>query len=196
MGYFSVDQANALIGETVRMATLVDFEFSDTPVYVWNGFGTRTFNSKSYLGVGDLGSIDGLEESRGAVSHQVTFTLSGVPDSPAGILARAISSIDVVQGNLAIVSVQLFYGDWSMIGLPVPVYAGRMMPPRVTKEAATETDGARRTIMLPTENIFYGRHRPPSGRFTDREQQQRWPGDLFCEHIPKLINLSLNWPDY
>lgn len=196
MGYFTVAQAAALVGTTVHIATLVDFEFSDAPVYVWNGFGTRIFNSKLYLGVGDLGAIEGLEESRGAVSQQVTFILSGVPDSPAGILARVISAIDVVQGNIAVVSIQLFDGDWTAIGLPAPVYFGRMMPPRVTKEAATETEGARRTITLPTENLFYGRHRPPSGRYTDREQQQRFPGDRFLEYVPKLVNATIIWPDY
>ena len=73
---------------------MVDLLFGGTapdggPVYLWNGFGTRTFAGKTYWGAGDIGSIEGLEEIRGPVSHAVTFTLSGVPDSPADLLGES-----------------------------------------------------------------------------------------------------------
>jgi hypothetical protein len=201
MAFFSEDEAEALARSTVRVATLVDFMFGgdppdEGPVYLWNGFGTRQFAGKSYLGAGDLGNIDGLEEARAPVSHQVTFSLSGVPDSPADLLARTIAAADIVQGRLAIVSLQLFDGAWETAGSPIPIYFGLMQPPRVTLEPATETSGARRTLTLPTENLFFGRGRPAAGRYTDREQQTRFPGDRFCEHVATMVNLSLAWPDY
>jgi len=185
----------------VRVATLVDLEFGGTPpdggpVYIWNGFGTRDFDGRTYLGSGDLGQIEGLEEARNPVSHQVTFTLSGVPDSPADLLARVLEASDIVQGRLAIVSLQLFDASWQPTGGPIPIYFGVMMPPRVTREPATETAGARRTLSLPTENLFFGRGRPAAGRYTDREQQTRYPGDRFCEYAAQLVNKSINWPDY
>jgi hypothetical protein len=196
MGYFSPAEAAQLAASTVRVATLVEFQFTGETTYLWNGFGNRNFGGHLYLGCGDLGGIDGLEEVRGTQSQQVTFTLSGVPDSPAGLLAKALDAADIIQGNLAIVSLQLFGEGWDAIGSPIPVYFGIMMPPRVERTAATETSGATRTLVLPTENIFFGRHRPPAGRYTDKEQQQRWPGDRFCEYVPQLVNLSLVWPDY
>lgn len=196
MGYFTPSEAAALAESTARIATLVDLEFTGQPTYLWNGSGRRVFDGKTYIGCGDLGSIEGLEEIRGPVSQQVTFTLSGVPDSPAGLLAAALDSSDIVQGNLAVVSLQLFDSAWAAVGAPIPIYFGVMMPPRVTREAATAEHGARRTVSLPTENIFYGRHRPPAGRYTDREQQQRYPNDKFCEYVPQLVNISLTWPDY
>ncbi len=196
MGYFTPTEAAILAAGTCRAATLVEFQFSDGPAFLWNGFGQRTFGGIEYTGCGDLGTIEGLEEARSAISQQVTFTLSGVSDSPEDLLARVLNSVDVVQGNLAIVSLQLFDEDWAAIGNPIPVYFGLMMPPRVTREAATETQGATRTLSLQTENLFYGRHRPPAGRYTDKEQQSRFPGDRFCEFVPKLVNLSLTWPDY
>jgi len=198
MGFFTTDEITRLSATTVHVATLVDLEFSGSPgsVYLWNGFGNRTFDSKLYLGCGDLGSIEGLEEARNPVSQQVTFTLSGVPDSPADLLAQVLDATDIVQGNIAVVSLQLFDADWQAVGNPVPIYFGIMQPPRVTREPATETAGARRTIVLPTENLFYGRARPPNGRYTDREQQRRSLGDLFCEYVPQLVNKTIKWPDY
>jgi hypothetical protein len=201
MAYFNAEQMAALSATTVRVATLVELQFTGQYTYLWNGFGQRVFRNTdgyavTYLGCGDLGGIDGLEEVRGTQSQQVTFTLSGVPDSPSGLLAAALNSVDIIQGNKAIVSLQLFDDAWVTIGYPLPVYFGIMMPPRVELKPATETEGAARTLTLPTENLFFGRHRPPAGRYTDKEQQQRWAGDKFCEYTPQLKNLTINWPDY
>jgi hypothetical protein len=201
MAFFTAAEAEALSQSVVRVATLVDLEFGGTPpeggpVYIWNGFGTRDFAGRTYIGAGDLGQIEGLEEARAPVSHQVTFTLSGVPDSPADILGKALEASDIVQGRMAIVSLQLFDGNLIAYGGPIPIYFGVMMPPRVTREPATETSGARRTLVLPTENLFFGRGRPPAGRYTDREQQARYPGDRFCEYTAQLVNMTINWPDY
>jgi hypothetical protein len=196
MGYFSAAEANALAATTVRVATLVDLEFTGSPVYVWNGFGTRIFDGKSYFGAGDLGSIEGLEEARSPVSQQVTFTLSTVVDSPADLLALALADPDIVQGNLAVVSLQLFDADWQVQGTLIPIYFGIMQPVRVTREAATAESGARRTMVLPTENLWYGRSRPSNGRYTSREQGWRHPGDKFCDYVSQLVNLTINFPDY
>lgn len=196
MGFFTPTEAAALAATTVRVASLVDLMFTGAPTYLWNGFGSRVFGAKTYLGCGDLGSIEGLEEARNPVSQQVTLTLSGVPDSPADLLAKALEETDIVQGNLAIISLQLFDADWQTVGSPIPIYFGIMQPPRVTREAATETTGARRLLQLPVENLFYSRSRPPAGRYTDREQQARFPGDLFCAYTPQLTNKVLNWPDF
>lgn len=196
MGYFTEGQAAQLAKSGARVATLVDLEFTDDPKYLWNGFGKRLFGGNEYIGCGDVGSIEGLEDTRGPVSQQVTFTLSGVADSPVDLLATVLDSTDIVQGNLAIVSLQFFDNDWQAVGNPVPIYFGVMMPPRVTREAATETTGARRTIVLPTENLFFGRHRPPAGRYTDTEQRKRFEGDRFCQYTTRLASLTLIWPDY
>ena len=107
-----------------------------------------------------------------------------------------MKSTDIVQGRHCIVSLQLFDGAWAAEGAPMAVYIGVMMPPRVTRQAATETSGATRTLVLPTENAFFARGRPAAGRYTDREQQTRFPGDRFCEYTAQLVNHTINWPNY
>lgn len=181
---------------TLNAGLLCDFDFDGAPTYIWNGFGPRTIGGKAYIGCGDLGTIEGLEEVRNAQSQRVTFTLSGVADSPVDLLAIALDSADIVQGRTVIVYEQLFNADWSTLGDPIALYQGIMQQPRVTREAATESQGARRIITLGSENYFYGRSRPPAGRYTDREQQFRYPGDLFCSFVPMLTNQVIAWPDY
>lgn len=203
MSFFSPEEAAALAATTVRVATLVDLLFEGDPAFIWNGFGTRQFLSpvpdvglQSYIGAGDLGSIDGLEEARAPVSQQVTFTLTAVEGTPADLLGKVLDATDIVQGKLCVVSMQLFDDDWIVIGNPLPIYFGIMQPPRVTRQAATAETGAVRTMSLTTENLFFGRARPRAGRYTDREQQTRFPGDKFCEFTPQMVNRVLAWPDY
>jgi hypothetical protein len=196
LSFFTVEEAAKLAATTVRLAMLVDLMFDGQPTYIWNGFGQRTFAGKTYIGCGDLGSIEGLEETRGPTSHQVTLTLSAVNDSAADLLARVLEESDTVQGRLAIISVQLFTADWAAFNDPIPIFFGLMQPPRVARESATDDQGARRVIQLGVENLFYRRGRIPAGRYTDREQQSRHPSDRFCEYTPQLTNKVLNWPDY
>lgn len=196
MPFFSPGEIAALSAGTVYAGLLCDFDFDGAPTFIWNGFGPRTFDGKDYIGCGDLGTIEGLEEVRSAQSQRVTFTLSGVADSPVDLLAIALDSADIVQGRNVTVYEQLFNADWSPLGSPIALYMGLMQQPRVTREAATEDHGARRVITLGSENFFYGRSRPPAGRYTDREQQHRHPNDRFCEFTPMLVQASIVWPDY
>jgi hypothetical protein len=196
VSFFTVEEAAQLAATTVRIAMLVDLMFDGQPTYIWNGFGQRTFAGKTYIGCGDLGSIEGLEETRGPQSHQVTLQLSAVSDSSADLLARVLEESDTVQGRLAIISMQLFDADWAAFNDPIPIFFGLMQPPRVAREGATEEQGAKRVIQLPVENLFFKRGRVPAGRYTDREQQTRYPGDRFAEYTAQLVNKTIIWPDY
>ncbi len=193
MSFFTVAQMDALRATTVRIATLVDLEFAAAPAYLWNGFGDLAASAHLYKGLGDLGSISGIAESRGAQSRQVTLTLSGVNDQ---ILGHVLTETEAVQGRLAVLSAQLFDADEAPIGEPWPYYFGVMQAPRVTRTEASDTEGPTRSISIPTENLFAGRHRPPAGRYTDREQQIRYPGDLFCSYVAALVSQQITWPDY
>jgi hypothetical protein len=196
MALFSPEELEALSASTVRLATLVDFDWVGAPTYLWNGTGTRVFAGKTYIGCGDVGSIEGLEEARGTQANQVTFTLSGVADSPADLLAKAIDDTDIVQGRVVAVSIQLFNQDWAVLSDPILIWFGFCQQPRVTREAASTEVGARRILTLPAEGMFVGRARPAAGRYTDREQQARFPGDLFCTYVSQLVNKSVIWPDF
>jgi len=178
------------------MGLLVDFDWVGAPTYLWNGHGNRTFAGKTYIGCGDVGNIEGLEEARGTQANQVTFTLSGVADSPADLLAKAIDDTDIVQGRVVAVSIQLFDGAWATISTPRLIWFGFCQQPRVTRDAASSEVGARRILTLPAEGMFVGRARPAAGRYTNMEQQARFPGDLFCEYTSQLVNLSIVFPDY
>jgi hypothetical protein len=197
MAFFTTDQLARLSAGVVRMATLVEFMFlneadASLPIRLWNGTGLLTAGGHTWDGFAGLGSISGLEETRGAVSQQATFTLSGVA---ADIAAAALQESDKVQGRDANVYLQFFDADWQVVGSPVPVWAGQMQPPRITRTSIADDGGAARTVNLPAENVFFKRSRVPAGRYTDREQQSRHPGDKACSLTPTLPGRRIVWPN-
>ena len=191
MAFFTTDQATALAASTVRVATLVQFDFASGTRRLWNGQGALVAGGQTWEGFAGLGAIDGLEEVRGPVSQKVTFTLSAVDEA---MLATALAETSEVQGRLVTVFLQLFDADWQTSGSPFALWTGVMQPPRVTRTAAGDEGGAMRTIALPAENVFFGRSRVPAGRLTDVDQKTRFPGDRFCEQAPFLAQKTYTWP--
>lgn len=187
MAFFTAPQVSALAQQVVRVATLVDFDFVGANERLWNGFGDLDTGGFTWKGIASFGAIDGLEEVRGAISQQVTFTLSGVDED---ILALAIGDTADVEGRTVTVYLQLFDDDWQVEGDPIPIWWGIMQPPRITANASM------RAISVPAENLFYGRARPRAGRYTDRDQQKRFPGDRFFDRVGALVSKPILWPDY
>lgn len=193
MSYFTTDQANALAAADVRIATLAVFDFASGVKRYHNGFGGLTLGGNDYDGLGEIATIEGLEETRSAESHAVTVRASGVD---ATFLAKALAETSEVDGRVLAISGQLFDADLAPIGDPLLWWAGYMQPPRIERSEPDEFSNATQAVSITAENIFYGRHRPPAGRYTDREQQNRFPGDRFCERVAELVSKTINWPDY
>lgn len=189
MGYFTQDQADALAASTVRVATLVDLEL-DTPVYAWNGDATRTIDGNKYLGVGRLGSVQGLGETRGPVSKQIVLQLSAVDPQ---ILALGLQDSSLVEDRLGVVSILLMDGEWQPVGGRIPLFFGLCEPPQIERSTAAMMTGATQTLSLPIENLLFGRGRPSNSRMVDRDQQRRFPGDRFFEYMASLVYKTIKW---
>jgi len=190
MAFFTADQITELSRTTVRVATLVAFHY-DPVIRFWNGNRTLSAGGYEWNGLGGLGQIDGLMESRSGESSQVRFTLTG---TNAEINAIAMSQGADQTGKLAIVAFQLMNDDWQPVGSPIPVWTGVTQPMSASSVAAPEGQGRQRSITLAAENLFYGRSRPRAGMFTDRDQKQRYPGDKFFEFQSQLKNMTYVWP--
>lgn len=196
MAFFDAAQLAQLSASTVRLATLVDFEFDSGTQRVWNGAGKLIAAGEQYDGLamgGGLAGIEGLIYSASPESKQITLTLSGVKES---LLAIAIAETDQVEGRICVISFQLFDDEWQTIGDPMEPFFGVMQRPKVTRTPLDKETGGQQVIQLPVENLFFGRARPAAGRFTDRDQNIRYPGDRFFAYVGSLISKVVVFPDY
>ena len=79
----------------LRNACIADFvELIVTPaVRVWSGLGTTFIDGKYWIGVGELGAIDGLESNVARRATNLTLSLNGLPGD-----AIAAAVIDETRG--------------------------------------------------------------------------------------------------
>ncbi len=198
--YFTPAQAAELAKATVRCSSLVDLEFDDETVSLWNGSAALETGGRTYRGLGlanpdgstfGLGGIEGLEEARDTRSTVFNLTVI-VPSSE--LLSLALAETNQVQGRIAVVSLQLFDAEWQVYGAPIPVRFGIMQRPQISQTAASPDSGPMRSILLPVESLMYGRARPKNSRYTDRETQKRSPGDKFSSRAHLYVSKTLVWP--
>lgn len=196
MAFFTAEQVAQLSASTVRVALLTEFRFTSGVKRVWNGETLLVSGEREWLPMHGAGSIDGLSVPTGTAAEAVTFTVSGLPGDASGLLAEALAGTDDVTQQLVTVFLQLFTEDWQPAGTPIGIWWGFMQPPKVSRSEMQGVDGAVQSVEMTAENAFFNRSRPPFGRYTDRDQQRRSPGDTFLQFTSSLLFKTFNYPQY
>lgn len=202
MSFFPETVARHLAGGKVEAANLVLFDFTTTPMRVWQGGGQLTTNDgHQWLSVGSLGGMTGIEQAVNGQAPEATFTLSGIDEL---ILGLAIDEFDSeVRGRRVSVMLQFFGvddpgdpGNQRCIDLPFPVWSGRMLRPTFQIDPGDAQTAATMSLSVSAESIFSLRSRPRWATYTDRDQQARFDGDKGFQFVSTLQNKVVTWPDY
>lgn len=194
MAFFTQDELDFLSEKScVRYAVLAHLKFKTAPeTRIFAGSGTMLAAGYSWSGVGEMIKIDGLSEQRGTDSAPVTFTLSGVDQK---LLPVALSDTSEVDQQPLSLFMQLLDENEQPVGRLLTLFHGLMQPPKISK-TYSEDSGWLCTIELTAENLLAGKAKPPFGRYTDRDQQMRHPGDRFFERVYTLNGKTVTWPNY
>lgn len=196
MAFFTPDQVASLSTGRVRVDFLTKMEFRTGTVYLWNGNTDLETGGQLWKPMHGAGVIDGLSVPTGTTADAVTFQLNGLPDQTTDLLRLALEESQDAAQQLVIVYLQLFDEDWQPVGAPIGIWWGFMQSPRITRTPMQDGEGAIQSISLTAENAFFNRSRPPYGRYTDRDQQKRAPGDKFFQFTPSLLFKSFRYPDF
>ncbi len=196
MAFFTDDQVARFSTSPVRVALLAEFRFTAGTKRVWNGDTVLEAGGREWLPMHGAGGIDGLSAQSGTAAEAVTFTVSGLPNDAAGLLAEALAGTDDAVQQLVTVYLQLFSDDWQPAGAPIGIWWGFMQPPKVSRSEMQGDEGGVQSVEMTAENAFFNRSRPPFGRYTDRDQQQRSPGDRFLQFTSSLLFKTFNYPQY
>lgn len=194
--FFSSEQLAHLSETTVRVDLLAKFEFASRPVYLWNGTTALETGGQTWQPLNGRATVDGIGIASGETSETVTATLDAIPGKNGDILALALEETPEVVQRLVTYFLQLFDADWQPVGAPIGIWWGFMQPPKVSRTPMQGAEGASQTIRLSAENAYYNRSRPPYGRYTDRDQQKRAPGDKFFQFAPGLVFKTFTYPAY
>lgn len=180
----SLDTAfeNALDDPVIYQAFFVHLDFDGDPAYLFNGLGQVVWNSQTWVGTGDLGSISAIEETSDGRAAGVSFQLSGIdPD----LLTEAI--IGDYQGREFNIYVALFLGDtYQLVLNPVLICSGEM-------DQMSVVDGETGTITLTGETYAANDQRKNEVRYTAEAQDLLFSGDLGLEYVEDMIDKELVW---
>lgn len=197
MSLFPETIAAALAGSKVECAFLVLFDFTSQPMRLWKGEGMlRTNDGARWAGIGNLGSMSGIEQAVNGEAPEMTFVLSGID---ADIMRLAKDEFQAeVKGRLVYVLIQFFGVDdpadpdnQRPLDNPYPVCCGRCLAPTFTFN-----DSGERSVSLSAESLFSLRSRPAYAMYTDSDQQLRFPGDEGFAFVGSLVNAVVTWPDF
>ena len=177
----SSDLINEVAKEVLYPFFALHIDLPD-PVYAWSGVGTLTFEGHDWLGVGSFGGFGSLEEMSDGTASQMSFSLSGIETSFYEYLIE-----QPFRNALA----ELWIGalDETMTRVtagPSMIYRGRLV-------AADLTDGDQITIQVTVERSSRDQTRQRVRRYTDAEQQRRYPGDKFFEYQAQMQSVQVLW---
>lgn len=165
---------------TLSETLMVKLEFS-TPVYVHSGTGVITYDSNDYLGIGHYGEISNVTETEALRPSSLRLQLTGVESS---LLSEALDS-----GNFGD-PVTIFCGyrtdDGALIDTPWIEWKGFF-------EYASISEGKENVISVVVQHDLGVLPEKNGARFSDEDQQVRFPGDLGFQFVADMANVKLNW---
>jgi hypothetical protein len=153
---------------------LLELEWPGGTVRVWNGYGTFSWDSKTWTGTGDYGRIGPVGESRDLRANGVTLELSGIPSA----VIDDVFANDA-QGKAARIWLGELGNDGAFTVDPLKVFDGFI------DNGSFRDSGATSTVTVQLEKELINR-RVDGRRYTHEDQQIDAAGDRFFEYVPWL----------
>lgn len=173
--------ATAIVQPVVKLAFFVEFQFASGAVRMWTGNGDKSWNSQTWTGAGDFGGISPVDETTEFGAAGLTFTLSGVPSSTV-----ALALTDAYRGRNCKLWLVILDASDAVVD-SYQIFAGRM------DVMTIDDSGEVSRISIQVESRLIDLARARAQRYTDAEQQLKFPGDLGLQYVAKLAEKPLNW---
>lgn len=175
--------AAAVAAEQVARTVAVELDFP-SGLARFNASPTDiTFGGATFLGVGILGAVSVTEESAELRAYGLTIELSGIPRD-----AFALALLQGYQGRRGTVwEVPLDPTTYAVLDSPVVIFRGRMDTMEIDM-------GEGAVVRVSLENRMTDWERPRISRFTDEDQQARYPGDTGFRFVSAMAEREINWP--
>ena len=164
----------------VQMVVLVKLEF-DAPAYLHSGIGSITYDGNVYTGVGNLGSIDGVEESEDLAPAPFRLSISGIDSS---FLAEGLDS-----GNYGDV-ITIYRGyrkdDGTLEADPWVATRGKLEYSQVIR-------GEQNAVQITVQHDLALLNEIAGDRWTHEDQTAKFAGDQGLEYVHEMAGLKLLW---
>jgi len=171
----------AAAASVVRPVLMVEMDFAGGKQYVTNAPFDIVFDSNTYLGVGDLGSINNITEVSDIEATNLSLTLSGV--KPNWI---SLALTEDFQGRLVTIYMALLDDQHVVIDNPFKLWEGRMDTMSVVLDKES-------TVSLNCESRLADLFRAKVFRLNNATQRDLYTGDIGLQYIESMIEKEIVW---
>lgn len=171
----------ALDAGHVRALVFVEMDFPSDFLRVNNSGITVEWNGYSWLGVGQLGSIDVISEGIDLAARGLSFRITGVPQANVSVALG-----QHYQGRACKVWYAPLDENHAPLSDPALIFHGRM-------DVMDVELGETATITVTAESRLADWDRPRIRRFNHEDQQIDYPGDKGFEFVPQMAEKELRW---
>ena len=180
----SIDAATitALEQGVVRWLVLVKIEFDGGTIAFNSTLGDFDYDGQTYTGFGALGSVSRLEEGSELDPQSFTISLSGI--NPA--VLSAVLNEDYLN-RPAICHIAPLDDDNQIIGTPILYFDAKV-------DSVSASFGNTASISITARDKLADWNRPRIERYTDQDQQARYPGDKGFEFVTSIASKEIIWP--
>ena len=152
------------------------------PLLIWSGYGDLVINSETYLGVGQLISIGGLEETLDLRATGFSVNLNGIDTNALNIALNAnYQNRDI--------TIYMGFNDSTGTLIDTPFILGRGRMDTMTIEEGAEFS----TIVIQCENRLIDFERPRRRLYTDEDQRRDHPTDTGFSFVKVIQDLKITW---
>lgn len=168
----------------LRPAVFVQAQFLTGTVFIWTGYGTITWNSQNWSGIGDLLSISTIEEGATVDARGILISLSGINNS---LLADCLQEFQV--GAPVVVYLGLFNNASppGLIDTPVVSWAGRM------DQATVDVGADQAIISIAVESKLLLNNVGVDRRYSADDSAILGSQDLSFRFVTSFYGQSLTW---
>ena len=165
--------------DTVNFITAVEMSFDSGAVRIWNGYHPITIEGEEYLGLADLMSVSGFDESMEIAAKGADVAIAGFDSSVISI---------ALQENYQNRPMRIMVGTLDNgVATVYTVFRGRMDVMDINEAGGTSV------ISVSAENRLIDLERARSSRYTSEDQKTYYPGDLGLDYVAELQDKSIDW---
>lgn len=168
----------------------VRLKYDDGDILIHDWVGTITWGGEDWLGVGDFGTIESVEETSEITNLNIQLILSGLNNE---LRQEALDS------NYYRREVIVYYGSLDLVGRLKIDSDGNTVEPDVLWAGfmdvmTARVEGDESSITLTAENEDVDFHRPNGKMYSHAQQSVEYPGDTGCIFLDRVEGMVLEWP--
>ncbi len=176
------DTITALEQGHVRWLVLTKVEFDSETLAFNSSFAEFTWNGTTFIGLGNLGNVSNTAENTKLDPADYAITITGVDNT---VLVAALDQ-DYLN-RPATCWVAALDDNMQIIGEPILYFKGLV-------DSIDGTYGNEASVVISVTDRMAEWSRARISRYTNQEQQAKYPGDKGFEYVSEISTKKVTWP--